>query len=465
MASTASSLLKLEKMADGEQDSTWGQKTNTNLELLEQGLAGMTEVTVTTADVTLTDTQFVANEARKMILKASGALTGDRAIIVPARTKLYVVHNTCTGAHDLTVKTSAGTGVVIPASGKSIVYCDGTNVVKVVDTGALTDIVSDTTPQLGGALDTNGAAINESEGSAVASATSTNIWSATGNTVHVTGTTTITGFGTAPRVGAWRKVIFDGALTLTHSANLNLPGSDDITTAAGDIAFVYADTTTQLDVLFFPKSGKAVVGAAATLTTQGDILYRNSSGLARLAKGTAGQALRMNSGATAPEWADLTDVGTGDSLSGQGTAYNSGSIPAGTKQVRIGLVGTSLNASGDLLLQLGDSGGIEATGYSSHVVVIASAIGGENNPTTGFGLTTTGFPAGATFSGVITLTLINDSTNTWAIGGSLMRTDSAATAIFSGVKSLSGALTQVTLTSIAGTASLDGGTFTRIDVL
>jgi hypothetical protein len=40
----------------------------------------------------------------------------------------------------------------------------------------------------------------------------------------------------------------------------------------------------------------------STLTTQGDLLYRDGSGLQRLAKGTAGQTLIMNSGATAPEW-------------------------------------------------------------------------------------------------------------------------------------------------------------------
>jgi hypothetical protein len=39
-----------------------------------------------------------------------------------------------------------------------------------------------------------------------------------------------------------------------------------------------------------------------TLTTEGDILYRDGSGLQRLAKGTAGQLLQINSGATAPEW-------------------------------------------------------------------------------------------------------------------------------------------------------------------
>jgi len=44
-----------------------------------------------------------------------------------------------------------------------------------------------------------------------------------------------------------------------------------------------------------------------TITTQGDILYRDGSGLQRLAKGTAGQVLKMNSGANAPEWG--TDSG------------------------------------------------------------------------------------------------------------------------------------------------------------
>ena len=43
---------------------------------------------------------------------------------------------------------------------------------------------------------------------------------------------------------------------------------------------------------------------STTLTTQGDILYRDGSGLQRLAKGTAGKALLMNSSANAPEWGD-----------------------------------------------------------------------------------------------------------------------------------------------------------------
>jgi len=51
---------------------------------------------------------------------------------------------------------------------------------------------------------------------------------------------------------------------------------------------------------------KGATAYTSTLTTQGDILYRDGSGEARLAKGTAGQVLTMNSGATAPEWAAAT---------------------------------------------------------------------------------------------------------------------------------------------------------------
>ena len=43
-----------------------------------------------------------------------------------------------------------------------------------------------------------------------------------------------------------------------------------------------------------------------TITTQGDILFRDGSGLQRLAKGTGTQQLAMNSGATAPEWVDAS---------------------------------------------------------------------------------------------------------------------------------------------------------------
>lgn len=68
----------------------------------------------------------------------------------------------------------------------------------------------------------------------IASATTTNIWNSPSINVSITGTTTITGFGTAPS-GWYRQGRFTGALTLTHNGtSLLLPGNTNITTAAND---------------------------------------------------------------------------------------------------------------------------------------------------------------------------------------------------------------------------------------
>ena len=68
----------------------------------------------------------------------------------------------------------------------------------------------------------------------VASATTTDLGAATTAAIRITGTTTITGFGTVA-AGTLRTVYFAGALTLTYNAtSLILPGVTTITTVAGD---------------------------------------------------------------------------------------------------------------------------------------------------------------------------------------------------------------------------------------
>jgi hypothetical protein len=120
---------------------------------------------------------------------------------------------------------------------------------------------------LTGDLAMTGASIIEAEGADVASAATTNIWATDGNTRHITGNVTITSFGTAPQAGMWMKLIFDGTPLLTQSANLNLNGGgSNIQIEAGDIAWVYADTTTQLDVVVHRKSGSTAGPLAGTTT-------------------------------------------------------------------------------------------------------------------------------------------------------------------------------------------------------
>ncbi len=90
---------------------------------LENAICTVTALTVTTADVTLTDAQF-----RSAVLKCTGTLTGNRAVIVPARSKPFVIDNATSGAYTLTVKVSGQTGVVVTQGTRALVYADGTDV-------------------------------------------------------------------------------------------------------------------------------------------------------------------------------------------------------------------------------------------------------------------------------------------------------------------------------------------------
>ena len=102
---------------------------------------------------------------------------------------------------------------------------------------SITDLVEDSTPQLGGTLDSNSHQIRWSKGADVASATALTLGT-DGNYFDITGTTAITSIGTlAP--GTIVCLHFDGILTFTHDGtNLILPGSANITTAAGDEAIL-----------------------------------------------------------------------------------------------------------------------------------------------------------------------------------------------------------------------------------
>ena len=84
-------------------------------------------VSVTTADVTLT-----AEQARARYLTITGVLTANRSVIVPNDWEGIVFCNN-TGAFTTTIKTSAGTGIVVAQTKRAIMLADGTNVVRVTE--------------------------------------------------------------------------------------------------------------------------------------------------------------------------------------------------------------------------------------------------------------------------------------------------------------------------------------------
>ncbi len=198
----------------------------------------------------------------------------------------------------------------------------------------------------------------------------------------------------------------------------------------------------------------ALASLAALSLVQGDMIYATAADTyARLAKGTAAQQLRMNAGATAPEWftpsASGITLGTMQAAT-SGTAITFGSIPAGTKRIMVMFDEVSTNSGAtQVLLRLGDAGGVETSGYICQVTSGSSA-------TDGFLVTDEGAAADKR-SGIITLALMDAATFKWAASGSIGASNTPTADAIGGVKSLSAELTQISITTSAGTATFDNG--------
>jgi hypothetical protein len=161
MASTYTPL-GIEKQATGENAGTWGTKTNTNLEIVEQAVGGTASQAVSdSGDTTLSvsDGSTGATLAHRVI-EFTGSLTASRNVTIPLDVQqLYLLKNGTSGSQNVVFKYATGSGTSATISnGKSILaYAkadDGTNPnIVAVEFGG--DVVDDTSPQLGGDLDTN----------------------------------------------------------------------------------------------------------------------------------------------------------------------------------------------------------------------------------------------------------------------------------------------------------------------
>jgi len=133
MASTYSTDLKLELMATGENAGTWGTKTNTNLELVQQAIAGYQAIDVASSDVALVMSNASISNARNMILNFTGTLTGTRVVTIPdSIEKFYIIKDGTThSGNTLTFKTVSGTGFELDEGKIHAAYSDGTNINEV----------------------------------------------------------------------------------------------------------------------------------------------------------------------------------------------------------------------------------------------------------------------------------------------------------------------------------------------
>jgi hypothetical protein len=161
MASTYTPL-GVELQATGENAGTWGTKTNTNLQIIEQISGGYTTQAVSDSgdtDLSVSDGSTGATLSHR-IIEFTGSLTGARNVTIPLDVQnFYFLKNATSGSQTVTFKYVTGTGTsAAVASGKTVIaYAkadDGTNP-NISTISLASDVVDDTSPQLGGNLDTN----------------------------------------------------------------------------------------------------------------------------------------------------------------------------------------------------------------------------------------------------------------------------------------------------------------------
>lgn len=199
MASTFTKNIGIEKIADGEQSSIWGQTTNNNFELIDRAVNGVgfvsvasTAITITTSSGVLTDGQFAA------LVFTGGAGAAATVTISPnTAQKTYLVRNAT--SNSLVFTQGSGSTVTIAAGGTAAIACTGSG-----PTSSVFDMT---------ALMNTATSVNTPSTLVRRDATGAFAGSLTGN---VTGNAS-----TATKLAAARTI---GGVAFDGTANINLPG-------------------------------------------------------------------------------------------------------------------------------------------------------------------------------------------------------------------------------------------------
>jgi hypothetical protein len=121
--------LRLKEITTGDEDGTWGTSTNTNLELITDGLSYGTKQLAADANETFTMPDGSADDTRSFYLKITSAvsLTATREVTLGPNTvsKVWMIENATTGSQIITIKQGSGATVNVPNGSKVMVVTDG----------------------------------------------------------------------------------------------------------------------------------------------------------------------------------------------------------------------------------------------------------------------------------------------------------------------------------------------------
>jgi hypothetical protein len=133
--SSYSTDLKLELMVTGQNAGTWGDKTNTNLNLVQQAIAGVEQVTLSSGGtLALVMSNAALSNARNMVIKfATASIAASTVCTIPDGIEKFYIFD-CTGLTNptnLTIKTASGTGFSPDRAAIFAAYADGTNLKEI----------------------------------------------------------------------------------------------------------------------------------------------------------------------------------------------------------------------------------------------------------------------------------------------------------------------------------------------
>jgi hypothetical protein len=282
MASSYSTDLKLELMVTGEQAGLWGNITNTNLNILQQSIAGYESVSLNaTTGATLAFTNGALSNGKNAVLDLAGTITSSVNVIIPdSIEKTYIVKNSTSGSFAVTFKTTSGTGATFAAADKGIkvLYSDGTNIVDVnanLSASSFEQINLPTQNELRFEDSTGGQYVALKAGTTVATNVTFTLPTADGTADQVL-TTNGSGalaFATVSGGAAWQAVV-TSSLTVVAKGGYFVNTSGGVITATlpaapvlGDfISFIDYNGTFDTNNLTIARNGKNIQGVAEDLT-------------------------------------------------------------------------------------------------------------------------------------------------------------------------------------------------------